>query len=125
MPSQRSELQSTTESFAGGFEARISAAAASVDASVFAHEIGLDTGREIGVGSAAPAFAAKGHLGIGADADITVIDPDRVTDQATYIDSTRPSIGIDYVLVSGEFVVREGDIVIDAYPGRGLRGQLR
>jgi len=75
--------------------------------------------------STTPAFAAKGHLGVGADADITVIDPDRVTDQATYIDSTRPSIGIDYVLVSGEFVVRDGDIVVDAYPGRGLRGQLR
>lgn len=75
--------------------------------------------------STTPAFAAKGHLGVGADADISVIDPERVTDQATYIDSTRPSIGIDYVLVRGEFVVRDGDIVTDAYPGRGLRGQLR
>lgn len=75
--------------------------------------------------STTPAFDAKGHLGIGADADITVIDPARVTDQATYLDSTRPSIGIEHVLVRGEFVVRGGDIVADSYPGRGLRGQLR
>lgn len=72
-----------------------------------------------------PAFAGKGHLGIGADADVIIVDPERVTDLATYQDSTRPSIGIDYVLVSGEFVVRDGDIVVDAYPGRGLRAQLR
>ncbi len=72
-----------------------------------------------------PAFAQKGHLGLGADADIIVIDPDRVTDQATYLDSTRPSIGVECVLVAGEFVVREEDIVTDAYPGRGLRGHLR
>ncbi|GAA1327991.1 amidohydrolase family protein [Leucobacter albus] len=72
-----------------------------------------------------PAFAAKGHLAVGADADVIVIDPERVTDQATYLDSTRPSVGITHVLVAGEFVVRDEDIVADAYPGRGLRGQRR
>lgn len=75
--------------------------------------------------STTPAFRAKGHLGIGADADIVVIDPERITDQATYLDSTRPSIGIEHLLVRGEFVVRDEDIVTDAYPGTGLRGQLR
>ncbi|MDI6022092.1 amidohydrolase family protein [Leucobacter sp. UT-8R-CII-1-4] len=75
--------------------------------------------------STTPAFEAKGHLGIGADADITVIDPTRVTDQANYVDGTKPSIGFDEVLVAGQFVVRGGDIVIDAYPGKGLRGHLR
>ncbi|MDQ0643436.1 hypothetical protein QFZ46_001596 [Microbacterium murale] len=73
----------------------------------------------------APAFRDKGHLGVGADADIVVIDPERVTDLATYFDSTRPSVGIEQLLVRGEFVVRDGDIVLDAYPGRGLRGQVR
>lgn len=73
----------------------------------------------------APAFRAKGHLGVGADADVVVIDPERITDQATYLDSTRPSIGIEQLLVNGVFVVRDGSIVQDAYPGRGLRGELR
>lgn len=59
MTSQSSEPQSTTESFAEGFEARIAAAAASVGASVFAHAIDLETGREIGVGSDAPVVAAS------------------------------------------------------------------
>lgn len=73
----------------------------------------------------APAFEHKGHLGVGADADIVVLDPDRITDQATYLDSTRPSIGVEHLLVRGELVVHGGDVVLDAYPGRGLRGVLR
>ncbi|MFC7430501.1 MULTISPECIES: amidohydrolase family protein [unclassified Agrococcus] len=73
----------------------------------------------------APAFERKGHLGVGADADVVVIDPERITDQATYLDSTRPSLGVVHLLVRGEHVVRDGDVVLDAYPGRGLRGALR
>lgn len=70
-------------------------------------------------------FAAKGQLGVGADADIVVLDPDRLSDQATYTDSTRPSQGVEQLLVNGELVVRDGDIVVEAYPGRGLRGEPR
>lgn len=72
----------------------------------------------------APAAARKGHLSPGADADIVVIDPERITDRATYIDPTRPSIGVEQLLVAGERVVRDGELVTDAYPGRGLRGAL-
>lgn len=66
---------------------------------------------------------AKGYLGVGADADLVLIDPERITDAATYLDPTRPSVGVQHLLVNGEFVVRDGDIVIDAYPGRGVRGE--
>ncbi|MER7798354.1 amidohydrolase family protein [Microbacterium sp. NPDC096154] len=73
----------------------------------------------------APGATRKGRLSPGADADIVVIDPDRITDQATYLDPTRPSTGVTHLLVNGRFVVRDGDIVADAYPGRGLRGEPR
>ena len=43
----------------------------------------------------------------GADADIVVLDPAAVTDQATYSASTRPTTGIRHVLVNGAFVVRD------------------
>lgn len=72
---------------------------------------------------ASPAMHAKGHLGVGADADIVVIDPTRLRDHATYTDPTRPSVGIDHLFVNGTAVVRGGDIVIDAYPGRAVRGE--
>ena len=51
--------------------------------------------------------------------------PRRLTDQATYADSTRPSAGIRHVLVNGAFVVRAGSIVPDARPGRPLRAEPR
>src|SRR5262249_18677068 len=60
-----------------------------------------------------PAMRGKGRLQSGRDADIVVFDPETVADQASYSQSTRPSTGIRHVLVNGEFVVRDGDIVPD------------
>jgi len=72
--------------------------------------------------AAAPSMQRKGRLAAGCDADVTVFDPAAVTDQATYDDSTRPSTGITHVLVNGEFVVRDGELQLDARPGRAIRG---
>jgi hypothetical protein len=72
-----------------------------------------------------PALRGKGRLQPGGDADIVVFDPAAITDQASYRDSTRPSAGIRHVLVNGAFVVRDGDIVADARPGRPVRAEAR
>jgi len=68
-----------------------------------------------------PAMRRKGRLSEGSDADIVVFDPETITDQATYSDSTRPSTGIRHVLVNGVFVVRDGELDPDARPGRPVR----
>jgi hypothetical protein len=73
----------------------------------------------------APAARDKGHLQPGADADIVVIDPGAVTDNATYADPTRPASGVRHLLVAGTPVIRHGRLVPDAYPGRPLRAQPR
>lgn len=70
----------------------------------------------------APDAARKGHLGIGADADIVVLDPDRITDNATFT-APKTSSGVRYLLVGGEFVVRDGELRTDAFPGRPVRGR--
>jgi dihydroorotase-like cyclic amidohydrolase len=72
-----------------------------------------------------PAMRGKGRLQPGRDADVVVFDPETVTDRASYADSTRPSAGIRHVLVNGDFVVRDGDIVPEARPGRPVRAQPR
>ncbi|WP_031469438.1 amidohydrolase family protein [Sciscionella sediminilitoris] len=67
--------------------------------------------------------SGKGHLGIGADADIVVLDPENLTDRATFADPTRTAQGVRHLLVDGTFVVRDGELRADAFPGRPLRGQ--
>ena len=72
----------------------------------------------------APAARAKGHLSVGADADVVVLDPELLTDTATYLDPARPSVGVRHLLVAGTAVIRDGELVQDAYPGQPLRGEL-
>jgi cytosine/adenosine deaminase-related metal-dependent hydrolase len=67
-----------------------------------------------------PAMARKGRLTVGADADVIVIDPATIRDRATYDDSTRTSSGAQHVFVHGEPVVRDGELVLDARPGRPI-----
>jgi N-acyl-D-aspartate/D-glutamate deacylase len=66
------------------------------------------------------ALTNKGRLAVGADADITVFDPARVTDRATFDAPAQASEGIPYVLVNGVFVVRDGKVQPVA-PGRAVR----
>jgi N-acyl-D-aspartate/D-glutamate deacylase len=64
---------------------------------------------------------SKGRLEVGADADITVFDPERVVDKATFESPAQYSEGIPFVLVNGTLVVRDGKLVEGVAPGRGLR----
>jgi dihydroorotase len=70
-----------------------------------------------------PQMARKGRLRIGADADITVFDPQRVIDKATFDKPNQYSNGIPFVLVNGVFVVREGELeeVEGVKPGVGIK----
>ena len=68
-----------------------------------------------------PAMKQKGRIAIGADADITVFDPATILDRATFGAPTTPSAGIAQVIVNGMFVVRDGQLVKGARPGRAVR----
>ena len=68
----------------------------------------------------APAFLRKGRVQVGADADLTVFDPGRVLDRATYRDPYQPPLGVDWVLVGGELVVDQGQLVPGAFPGQRI-----
>jgi N-acyl-D-aspartate/D-glutamate deacylase len=72
----------------------------------------------------APVFKDKGRIRIGADADITMFDPGRVTDKATFDEPLQYSEGIPFVLVNGIAVVKNGDLVDGVSPGRAARAPI-
>jgi N-acyl-D-aspartate/D-glutamate deacylase len=72
----------------------------------------------------APVFEKKGRIGVGADADITVFDANRVIDKATYEQPLQYSEGIQFVLVNGVPVVNDGQLVDGVFPGRGARAPV-
>ncbi len=73
----------------------------------------------------APAFRHKGRLAVGADADVTIFDPETVGDKATYREPSLPSVGFKYVLVNGVVVVADGAVKDGVHPGRGARAPNR
>jgi N-acyl-D-amino-acid deacylase len=66
-------------------------------------------------------LAGRGQIQVGYFADITVFDPDRILDQATYTESTKLSQGIDTVLVNGQVEFEHGALT-GVNAGRALRG---
>jgi N-acyl-D-aspartate/D-glutamate deacylase len=72
----------------------------------------------------APAFKDKGRIRVGADADITVFDPGRIIDKATYDEPLQYSEGIRFVLVNGVAVLKDGQLVEGVFPGRAARAPI-
>ncbi len=70
-----------------------------------------------------PQMRRKGRVQIGSDADLTIFDPDRILDTATFEDDLSYSQGVEHVLVNGVFVVRDGTLVEGARPGRPVVGR--
>ena len=68
-----------------------------------------------------PQMANKGRIKVGADADITVFDPDTVKQVATPANGGLPSTGIPYVIVNGTVVVKDSKVLKDVFPGKPIR----
>jgi N-acyl-D-amino-acid deacylase len=62
----------------------------------------------------------RGLLRVGQFADITIFDPERVADRATYTDPFHYGEGIEYVIVNGQIVLDRGKHT-GQRPGRVLR----
>lgn len=84
-------------------------AASSYNAAKYLGDTGLD------------AMQKRGRLQEGMIADITIIDPETITDNATYAKGTLPTTGIPYVIVNGTIVVRDSKVLKDITPGLPIR----
>ena len=73
----------------------------------------------------APMMRYKGRIQIGADADITIFDPKTVTDKATFDKGLAFSEGIEYVIVNGVIVLRNGKTVPNHFPGQPVYGKYK
>lgn len=71
------------------------------------------------------AMQERGRMQEGMVADITVFDPETVTDNATYAQGTLPSSGIPFVIVNGTVVVDGGEVLRDVNPGQPIRHEPR
>ena len=65
-------------------------------------------------------LANKGRLNVGADADITIFDYEKIRDGATFSDPVLPPTGIDYVLIGGQIAAKDCQIVKNDL-GRAIR----
>jgi N-acyl-D-aspartate/D-glutamate deacylase len=72
----------------------------------------------------APAFRDKGRIRVGADADITVFDAQRIIDKATFEEPLQYSDGIQFVLVNGVAVLEDGKLVEGTFPGKAARAPI-
>jgi dihydroorotase-like cyclic amidohydrolase len=72
----------------------------------------------------APALRKKGRLQRGADADITIFDPNTIADRATIEDPSQESAGVDYVLVAGQVVKSLNGVNHDVRPGQPITSVL-
>ena len=73
----------------------------------------------------APMMRFKGRIQIGADADITIFNPNSVIDKATFEKGLAFSEGIEYVIVNGVFVLKNGKTISNVFPGQPVYGKYK
>ncbi len=73
----------------------------------------------------APMMRFKGRIQVGADADITIFNPNTIIDKATFEKGLEFSAGIEYVMVNGTFVLINGKTVTGVMPGQPVFGKFK
>ena len=67
------------------------------------------------------AMDERGRMQEGMVADITIFNPETVTDNSTYEKGMVPSTGIPYVLINGTIVVKDSEVLPNVFPGQPIR----
>ena len=73
----------------------------------------------------APSMRFKGRIQVGADADITIFNPNTIIDKATFEKGLEFSAGIEYVMVNGRFILKNGKTVSNVFPGQAVYGKFK
>jgi N-acyl-D-aspartate/D-glutamate deacylase len=68
-----------------------------------------------------PAMKNKGRIRVGADADLTIFDPQTISDQSTFQEPAKESVGVRFVIVNGVMLVKDGQLQPNVHPGAAIR----
>jgi N-acyl-D-aspartate/D-glutamate deacylase len=68
-----------------------------------------------------PSMHNKGRIRVGADADLTIFDPQTITDRSTFQEPARYAEGIKFVIVNGVMIVKDGQLQSGVHPGLPVR----
>jgi N-acyl-D-aspartate/D-glutamate deacylase len=71
-----------------------------------------------------PSLRNKGRIRVGADADLTIFNPQTISDRATFQDPAQYAEGIKFVIVDCVLVVKDGQLQSGVHPGRPVRAPL-
>ena len=72
-----------------------------------------------------PSMHNKGRIRPGADADLTIFDPQTINDRATFQEPAKYAEGIKFVIVNGVVIVKDGQLQTGVHPGRPVRAPLQ
>ncbi len=73
----------------------------------------------------APSMLHKGRMQVGADADISIFNPTTISDKASFDKGLAFSEGMEYVLVNGKIILRNGNILSNTFPGQPIFGKFK
>ncbi len=71
------------------------------------------------------AMQVRGRMQVGMVADITLFNPETVTDNATYKKGTLPSTGIPHVIVNGIIVMKDSEPIKRFDAGQPIRFEVQ
>jgi dihydroorotase len=75
--------------------------------------------------SIAPSMHHKGRIQVGADADISIFNPNTISDKASFEKGLAFSEGMEYVLVNGKMVLKNGKILNNTFAGQPIYGKFK
>ena len=71
-----------------------------------------------------PSMRNKGRIRAGADADLTIFDPQTISDRSTFQNPAQYSGGIKFVIVNGVAIVKDGQLQLGVRPGLPVRAPV-